>query len=79
MKGVLMQTQWTKEKALSMLCSIAQSASEASIEMDEDRCTFKNQAAMVALRAIDLANKMCGFASPEEEGEEDLNLEELLG
>ncbi len=74
-----MHNEWTKEKALSMLCKIADSAGEASIEMEDDRCTFKNQAAMVALRAIDLANKMCGFASPDNsEEEDDVNLEDLL-
>ncbi len=74
-----MQTEWTKEKALAMLCELAHHATEASVEESEEKIIFKNQAAMVALRAIDLANKMCGFASPEEEAEgEYLNLEELL-
>ncbi len=72
-----MQTDWTKEKALTMLCKIAELATKASVEEDDNKKVFKNQAAMVALRAIDLANKMCGFASPEDEDEYS-SLEELL-
>ncbi len=73
------KTTWSKETALNMLTQLAKTAAEAATEIDGDNITLKNQTAMVALRAIDLANKMCGFASPSDEAENEYKrLEDII-
>lgn len=71
---------WGREQALDMLSQIASGAAEAAFEDQDGRCSFKSQTAMVALRAIDLANKMCGYAAPDDTNSEpdNLKLEDIL-
>ncbi len=66
-------TQWTRETALQMLSEIASCATSCALEREDG--AFKNQTAMVALRAIDLANRMCGFAGPQDD--EDVEAKKL--
>lgn len=54
---------WQREKALEMLKSIAQSATDDAVGEEK----FLHQSGAVAIRAIEQANKMCGFQECKEE------------
>ncbi len=69
---------WDKNDALLMLSQIAKQAAESAVREKDGEIVFNYQIAGTAIKAIEQCNKMCGYATPEKEEKETIDLEQKL-